>query len=55
MTKNKCVIFKNCGPFINYKKEIDNTEMDHVKDINMVISMYNLIEYSDNYSNTSAS
>ena len=29
--------------------------MDHAKDINIVMPMYNLIEYSDNYSNTSGS
>ena len=55
MTKNKGVIFKNCAPFINYIKEIDNTEIDHVKDIDMVMSMHNLIQYSNNYSKTSAS
>ena len=30
-----------------------NKEIDHAKDIDVVMSMYNLIEYSDNYSKTS--
>ena len=53
--KDKGVIFKNCAPFINCKSEINGTEIDHTKNIDIVMSMYNLIEYSDNYSKTSAS
>ena len=52
---NKGVIFKNCAPFINCKSEINNTEIDNAKDIDIVMPMYNLIEYSDNYSKTSGS
>ena len=47
------VIFKNCTPFINCKSEINNTEIDNAKNTDMVMPMYNLIEYSDNYSITS--
>ena len=50
---NKVVIFKICVAFINCKSEINNAEMDNVKDIDTVMSMYNLTEYSDNYSKTS--
>ena len=46
---NKKVIFKNCAPFTNYISEINNTQIDNAKDINIVMPMYNLIEYSDNY------
>ena len=53
--RNKGVIFKNCAPFINCKSEINNTEIDNAKDIDIVMSMYNLIEYSNNYSKTSGS
>ena len=54
--RNKGVIFKNCAPFINCKSEINNTETDNAKDIDILIMpMYNLIEYSDNYSKTSGS
>ena len=34
---------------------INNTQIDNGKDIDIVIPMYNLIEYSDNYSKTSKS
>ena len=33
--------------------EISNKEMDNAEDIDVIISMYNLIEYSDNYLKTS--
>ena len=33
----------------------NNTQTDHAKNIYVVMPMYNLIEYSDNYSNTSGS
>ena len=47
--RNNGLIFYNCTPFINCKSEINNTEIDNAKDIDIVIPMYNLIEYSDNY------
>ena len=46
-------IFKNYTPFTNCISKINNTEIDNAKDIDIVMSMYNLIEYSDNYSKTS--
>ena len=48
--KNKGIIFKNCVPFINCKSEINNTEIDNAKDIDIVMRMYKLTEYSDSYS-----
>ena len=53
--RHKDVIIKNCAPFINCKSEINNTEIDNAKDIDIVIPMHNLIECSDNYSKTSES
>ena len=52
---NKKVIFKNCAPFTNCINEINNTQIDNTKDIDIVIPMYNLIEYSDNYAKTTGS
>ena len=46
---NKKVIFKNCAPFTNYISEINNTQVDNSKDLDIVMPMYNLIEYSGNY------
>ena len=51
-TKKK-VIFKNCAPLTNCISEINNTQIDNAKNIDIVMPMYNLIEYSDNYSKTS--
>ena len=45
------VIFKNCAPFTNCISEINNTQID----IDIVMPMYNLIEYSDNYAKTTGS
>ena len=53
--RNKGVSFKNCAPFINCISEINNTQIDNAKDIDIVMPMYNLIEYSDNYAKTSGS
>ena len=52
---NKKVIFKNCAPFTNCISKINNTDIDNAKYIDIVRPMYNLIEYSDNYSKTSGS
>ena len=52
---NKKVIFKNCAPFTNCISEINNTQIDNTKDIDIVMPMYNLIEYSDNYAKTTES
>ena len=50
---NKKIIFKNCAPFNNCISEINNTQVDIAKDIDIVMPMYSLIEYRDNYSKTS--
>ena len=52
---NKGVTFKNCAPFTKCICRINNTDIDNARDINTVMPMYNLIEYSDNYSKTSGS
>ena len=52
---NKKVMFKNCAPFPNCIRKINNIQVDNAEYIDIVMSMYNLIEYSDNYSKTSGS
>ena len=52
---DKKVIFKNCAPFTNCISEINNTQIDNAKDIDIVMPMYNLIEYSDNYAKITGS
>ena len=49
------MIFKNRPPFADCISEINNTQIDNAKDIDVVIPMYNLTEYNDNYSKTSES
>ena len=44
------VIFKNCAPFTDCISKIDNSQTDNGKGIDIVMPMYNLIEYSDDYS-----
>ena len=50
---NKKVIFKNFAPFTNCICKIINTQIDNAEYIDIVMPMYNLIEYNDNYSKTS--
>ena len=53
--REKGATFKNCAPFIKCISRINNTDIDTAQDIDIVMPMYNLIEYSDNYSKTSGS
>ena len=49
---NKKIIFKNCSPSTNCISKISNTQIDNAEYIDIVMPMYNLIEYSNNYSKT---
>ena len=49
------LILKNCATFVECTREINNTQINHAKDLDFVMTMYNLIEYSNNYSQTSGS
>ena len=50
--RGKGVTFKNCAPFTKCISRINNADIDNAHDIDIVMPMYNLIEYSDNYSKT---
>ena len=52
---NEKVKFKNCAPFTNCINKINNTQIDNTEYVDIVMSMYNLTEYSDTYSKTSGS
>ena len=52
---NKKVIFKHCVPFTSCISKINNTQIDDAEYIDIVMSMYNLIEYSYNCSKTPGS
>ena len=51
--RNKVVIFKICAQFIKCISKTNDTKIDNAQDNDIVMSMYNLIEYSDNYSKIS--
>ena len=53
--RDKGVAFKNCASFTNCISEINNTEIDSCKDIDIVMALYNLLKYSDKYAKTSGS
>ena len=55
MPAGKGVIFKNCAPITKCISRIYGTDIDNSLDIDIVMPMYNLTEYSDNYSKTSGS
>ena len=52
---NTKVAFKNYAPFKECRIEINETFVDKSRGINTAMLMYNLIEYSDNYSDISGS
>ena len=45
--RDKGVTFKNCAPFTKCISRINNTNIDNAQDTDIVMPMYNLIEYSD--------
>ena len=47
------VVFKNCAPFEKCRTKINVTFVDEARHINISMPMHNLIEYRDNYSDTS--
>ena len=53
--KEIIVIFKNFASLTNCISVINNTQIDDVKGIDVVMSTYTLIEQSNDYSETSGS
>ena len=51
--RDKGVAFKNYAASTNCRSELNNTQLNNAKDIDIVMPMYNLVEYSDNYAKTS--
>ena len=52
---NKKLAFKNYVPFISCITKINNTLIDNAEDLDIVMPLHNLIEYSKNYLKTSGS
>ena len=53
--RNKAVAFKNNASFINCISEINGVQIDNAEDLDVVMLMYNLLEYSKNYRKTTGS
>ena len=47
--RNKNPAFKNNAPFINCISKINGVQIDNAEDFDVVMPMYNLLEYSKNY------
>ena len=48
----KKLFFRNNAPFINCISKINGIKIDNAEDLDVVMPMYNLLEYSKNYSST---
>ena len=53
--RNKKVIFKNNAPFINSISKVNGVKIDNAEDLDVVMLMHNLREYSKNYKKTTGS
>ena len=53
--RNMQVAFKNCAPFTRCITTIDGTLRDDAENLDLVTPMYNLLEYSSIYSDTTVS
>ena len=47
--RNKAVAFKNNAPFINCTSKINGVKANNAEDLDVVMPMHNLLEYSKNY------
>ena len=53
--RNENLAFKNNAPFINSISKINGVQIDNAEDLDVVMLMYNLLEYSKNYRKTTGS
>ena len=51
---NTRLALKNCAPFTKCNLEINDEHVDTAENLDITMPMYNLIEYSDNYQDSSA-
>ena len=49
------MVCKNNAPFINCITKINGIKIDNAEDLDVVMPMYNLLEYSKNYKKTTGS
>ena len=53
--RSKSIAFKNNTPCINCISKINGIQIDNAEDLDVVVPMYNLLEYSKNYKKTTGS
>ena len=53
--RNKAVTFKSNAPFINCISKINGVQIDNAEDLDALMPMYNLLQYSKNYKKTTGS
>ena len=53
--RNKAVAIKHNAPFINCISKINGSKIDNLEDLDIVMPMYNLLEYCKNYEKTTGS
>ena len=53
--RNKSVAFKNNAPFINCSSKINGVQIDNAENLDVVMPINNLLEYSKNYRKTTIS
>ena len=51
---NTRLALRSCAPFIKCNLEINDEHVDTAENLDIIMPMYNLIEYSDNYQDSSA-
>ena len=54
VNNNTRLALKNCTPFTKCNLEINDEHVDTAENLDIVMPIYNLIEYSDNYQDSSA-
>ena len=53
--QNTSIAFKNCSSFIRCVTRLNDEHVETADNLDIITNLYNLIEYSDNYSHTSGS
>ena len=48
------VAIKNCHPFTRATFKLDNEQVDTADNLDLTVNLYNMLEYSDNYADTTA-
>ena len=49
------VAIKNCHPFTRASFKLNNEKVDTADNLDLAMNLYNMLEYSDNYADTTGS